>query len=259
MIARTILIVFFTFILGGVATASPESAQRRFEEANRAYAEKDYGRATTLYEAIITRDGIENPKVYLNLGNTYYRSDQLGLAVYAFRRALRLEPSASLKARLNRNLETIRAALRARTKTDNVKSQLTDDESLLYVITHFMSQELLTTSFLVFWLMFIGVLVTRRLRPKLGGLGVASVTTGLAGLILGLLLWGQVYSDDSVHKGIVVVGDAVLREGPYDKATGAPLPEGSEVKIIEGNKEWLHVKMKGDREGWVATPKVKEL
>ena len=259
MIHRSLLIGALMCLVTLPASASNGHAQRRFEEANQAYASKDYAKAAELYEAIISRDKIENPKVYLNLGNAYFRSDKLGLAIYAYRRALRLEPSATIQTSLNRNLEATRARLRGRAKDAQTKTQLTDDESLLYVVTHFMSRELLTTSFLVFWLMFIGVLILRRLRPDIGGLGIASITTGLAGLILGLLLWGQVYSDESIQAGIVVTDEAVLREGPYEKASGNRVPEGSEVRIIAGDDKWLHVKLKGEREGWVDASEVKRL
>lgn len=241
------------------AQASDDKAKTRFESANKAYVAKDYKTAATLYEQVISADKIENPTVYLNLGNTYFREGKLGHAVYAYRRGLRLEPSPSVEKNLKKNLETIRTALRAQSKAPKGKTQLTDDESLLYVVTHFLGRELLTTCFLVFWLMFIGILIYRRLRPESGGLGVASITTGLAAFMLGMTLWGQVYSDDSQKVGVVVAEQGALREGPYEKAEGSALPEGAEVRILEGNDQWLRVRLKSGQEGWVLAPEVKSL
>jgi hypothetical protein len=197
--------------------------------------------------------------VYLNLGNAYYRQDQFGHAVHAYRQGLRLEPPARIRTSLNRNLETTQSVLRSRYKSGKVKSQLMDNESLLYTITHAIGRELLTTSFLVFWLMFLTVLCLRRLRKKMAGLGVSAITTGLAALILGLMLWGQVHSEQSIQSGIVLGEGTILREAPGKQSDGEALPEGIEVRIIDGNDTWIRIALKNEREGWVQSQDIGQL
>lgn len=58
---------------------------------NSAYEEGDYLKAAAEYESRIENYG-PNADVLYNLGNAYFQAGQLGLAIYAFERALVLKP-----------------------------------------------------------------------------------------------------------------------------------------------------------------------
>lgn len=61
-------------------------------EADEAYRQGDYATAIEHYEAVLDKQ-CASAKLYYNLGNAYYRTDQMGLAILNYRRALRLDPS----------------------------------------------------------------------------------------------------------------------------------------------------------------------
>ena len=59
--------------------------------ADSLYLQKEYYSAIKLYEDAIEKSGASSD-IYYNLGNAYYRSDNLGKAILNYERALRLNP-----------------------------------------------------------------------------------------------------------------------------------------------------------------------
>src|SRR5512137_1616096 len=62
-----------------------------FQQANQAYQQQDFEKAASLYQQIISQ-GYESKDVYYNLGNCYYRLNQIGQSVLYFEKALKLDP-----------------------------------------------------------------------------------------------------------------------------------------------------------------------
>ena len=62
-----------------------------FNEANDLFLKKDYDSAIRLYESIIERR-YEHSSVFFNLGNSYFRVEKIGQAIWAYRNANRLKP-----------------------------------------------------------------------------------------------------------------------------------------------------------------------
>ena len=88
---------------------------------------------------------------------------------------------------------------------------------------------------------------------------MSAVTTGLAALILGLMLWGQVHSEQAIQSGIVLSEGTLLREAPRKQSEGDALPEGIEVRVIDGNDTWIRIALKNEREGWVQIKDIGQL
>ena len=90
---------------------SPQQQLDLLAQANNAFdsaldstevaeAQDYYQRALTSYKQLLAA-GIENAKLYYNVGNIYFRLNDLGRAIANYRRGLRLEPS---NPRLQANL-----------------------------------------------------------------------------------------------------------------------------------------------------------
>lgn len=62
------------------------------EQADSAYNADNYQEATDLYLHIIQTEGASST-LYYNLGNCYYRSGEMGKAILAYERSLRLDPT----------------------------------------------------------------------------------------------------------------------------------------------------------------------
>lgn len=60
-------------------------------QADSAYINNDFATAITLYENILTNEG-ESADIYYNLGNSYYKMDNIAKAILNYERALLLNP-----------------------------------------------------------------------------------------------------------------------------------------------------------------------
>lgn len=74
------------------ATSTTNTLEQYFDNANAAYDSGDYQQAADIYSKIL-HDGFASWELYYNLGNTYYRMDQMGYAILNYERALRLAPN----------------------------------------------------------------------------------------------------------------------------------------------------------------------
>ncbi len=63
-----------------------------FDRGNAAYDSGQYEQAITAYQEL-TASSVQNPMVYFNLGNAFYRLDRIGDAILNYERALLIEPT----------------------------------------------------------------------------------------------------------------------------------------------------------------------
>ncbi|MGM0612355.1 MAG: SH3 domain-containing protein [Bacteroidota bacterium] len=96
---KLILTISIAIIQTGLLFANPYA--ELINEANKAYNEGNYDVAITKYDSILD-SGKESAELYYNLGNAYFKDDQLAPAILNYERAKQLDP---FNERINHNLE----------------------------------------------------------------------------------------------------------------------------------------------------------
>lgn len=86
---RIYLILIIAFLSSIAISAQSLSLS---EQADSAYNADNYKEAADLYLHIIQSEGA-SASLYYNLGNCYYRSGEMGKAILAYERSLRLDPT----------------------------------------------------------------------------------------------------------------------------------------------------------------------
>lgn len=86
------------------------TADSLFRAGNKAYADKDYATALENYSQI-TRSNIKSAAVFYNMGNAYFRTQNIGKAILYYEKALRLDPH-------NKDIQTNLKVANARVKDD---------------------------------------------------------------------------------------------------------------------------------------------
>jgi tetratricopeptide (TPR) repeat protein len=86
------IISALVFLLMPFAAISQDVAGRACtkELGDSAYAASQFADAITIYETVMAEQGASLP-LYYNLGNAYYRTNQLGKAILNYERALRID------------------------------------------------------------------------------------------------------------------------------------------------------------------------
>ena len=84
LIIRFLIAVFSFFNIEKMAAAD---AQQVFATANQAYQGGNYRVAADGYESILKNGNVFSKELFYNLGNAYFRLNQIGLSVLNYERA----------------------------------------------------------------------------------------------------------------------------------------------------------------------------
>ena len=79
-----ILILLFSYTFS-------KDFDQSFIEANNYYNSSRYLESIQMYESILA-EGWESSNLYYNLGNSYFRQNQIGQSVWAYNKALKIDP-----------------------------------------------------------------------------------------------------------------------------------------------------------------------
>jgi len=85
-----ILSLVFSFAISALAESNP--LQNQMESANQAYLAGDFTQAVEQYEHIIA-EGYESAVLYFNLGNAYFKMNQMPAAILFYEKARKLDPT----------------------------------------------------------------------------------------------------------------------------------------------------------------------
>lgn len=231
-----------------VSMAVPAGKPASFGDANRDYKQGRFPEAIREYEALVTA-GIVNQDLYYNLGNAYFRTGELGRAIYNYERALRIDPSME-DARFN--MSVARKAVAERV-VDRFKGAEADPWWVK--LATFFSLSHLTVAFLVCDLVFFACLVVLRfLATGFARTALAATTAFIGVALVGslLLLRVHIYVLDEVYQGVVVADQVVMREGADQHAAEkGKLHPGVRVRLRGQEPGWLHIRLANGMEGWV--------
>jgi len=220
-----------------------------FEEAQRnflaAQTKQDYLEAAARFRALSER-GVTSGALLYNEGNCYVKSGRWGEAIAAYRRAVRYRPrDPYLKDNLAYALSI-------------AGQPVTESRSLL---DHVLFWQGWTSYGEKFGLLSLAATLAMlaALLSRLGGRGVPALRrTAWVLLVLTVLLgWSatlQAHDVERVQHGVVTAADVVARKGDaesYEPAFSTPLHAGAEFVVLEHRRDWLHIKLPGDLEGWI--------
>lgn len=230
------------------------SAQTK-SDVDNLYQKGNYVQAVKGYEKLLKQG--ESAALYYNLGNCYYRLDNIPHAVLSYERAQRLAPSD----------EDIRFNLQlAQSKTiDN----LTPESEMILVTWYkalvnlfsidswaYLSLVCLFISIvaLVVYL-FVDIEILRKLSK------IVLPLFFFFFLINTFFAIQQVYLLDSETHGIIMSPSAVVRKMPDQKSADSfILHEGSKVRIIDNSmSQWTEIKLSDGRQGWIKADNVEAI
>ena len=80
-----------TLICLAIATIGGGQDQDNFDKATTLYQKGDYTQAAAVYSSIL-KSGKESSALYYNLGNTYYKLNNVPESIYYYEKALQLDP-----------------------------------------------------------------------------------------------------------------------------------------------------------------------
>jgi len=228
-----------------------------YSRANQDYFAGRYSEAARRYEALLQEHG-EVPALLLNLGNCRFQLGELGLATWYFRRALKLG-EGEVAGRAESNLRATRQALLELNRKRLDKGIISYDESHGVWPALFTYLPLGTTLPILLALLlplvagaFLWTFAGHVGRRLLGRLIV--LTLLLPSALAATLFFGRVAVEHSVRLATVISAQALLRDAPDPAASGIPVAEGLEVRLLADDPSGFHrVALSDGRTGYLAT------
>jgi tetratricopeptide (TPR) repeat protein len=237
-------LVLAVLFLAQQAFVSPNDVFRSAEEL---YRDGRFSEAAEQYEALLTQ-GVQDGTLCYNLGNAYFKSGRLGLAILQYERALRLMPGdKDTKA----NLEFANTLKADVVERPDLPSYIAWGVDLYQSLEPGTCAGLLSLMFLVGGAAVSILILGRwpRLRvPAVYTLAVA----GLLALVSAGALGGKLYSASGRVDAIVLVASSDVRSGPGETNPQlTEIHEGLKVSILGSREGWLQVSLPNGITGWV--------
>lgn len=226
---------------------------QHFDEGNRRFTQGDYRGALEAYHEA-EASGQVSGALFYNMGNAYYRLDQLGQAVRYYEKARRLLPDSP---ELAHNLEIVRARLQ------DQMSQLPEPFWRPWwrrFVTRFGVGGLFAAGFLLYLTAaaIAGYRIWTGTRsPWLRRGLTVSLSLGLLLVVLAFTASAERRLD---RRAVVIATEIGLREAPR---AGAPVTttihEGLLLDVLQEQDAWLQVRLPNGTTGWIDAQAVGEL
>ncbi|MBI4660183.1 MAG: tetratricopeptide repeat protein [Verrucomicrobia bacterium] len=241
--ARRVLILL-VFAQCPLSSLFASEAIPAFDQANKLYEEGKYSDAANAYRSLV-QEGKVSPALFFNLGNSLYKSGEVGRAILCYRLAEQLSPrDPDIKA----NLQFARDSVAAATPRANVVRRF------LNLLT---PNELTLLCAGGVWLLF-ALLTVREARPELAKpLGTYATAAALACLFFGAWLTVVLKAELGNEPSVVIAAEAVVRYGPLEESQSYfTLRNGSELTVLDHKDNWLQVRDGSGRVGWLRANQV---
>lgn len=205
-----------------------------------------YLRAALRFERIVEEGGIRNGRLFYNIANAYFQTDDIGRAILNYRRA---ELFMSSDPNLRQNLAYARSR---RSDSFEEKQETQVLKTLLfwhYDISPAVRSLLLAIFSGVFWIAAGVRLLGSRWAPRT----VLLVSGIVAALLLGSLAVEAAVTSRQ-EAGVVLSQQVVARKGDgasYEPSFEDPLHAGTEFLLIETRGDWRHIELPDGRRCWI--------
>jgi hypothetical protein len=266
--SRSLTLLLALLLLGLPLTqARGAEVEQLWRGADQEFFEGRPAAAFQIYGSLLDSGVLENGTLHYNLGTAALATGHFGEAIFHLEKALRFQNSVELTTAARENLGMAKAAARAARVRDVERGLVSFDEShgLAYAVFTTLPRGLVMVVFgviLAFFCLALGALGLRRLEGLHGALKLLVLSLLLPVLVAGLLAAGRIWAEDSVRLGIVVAREAWLLEAPSAAAPRRPLPEGLELRLMEGpaqNYGFWKVRLPSGRDAFVTAESLREL
>ena len=231
-------------LLAQQAFVSPDDVFRAAEEL---YNAGRYAEAAEQYEILVSQ-GVRDGSVCYNMGNAYFKSGRLGLAILNYERALEQMPGdADTKA----NLEFANTLITDVVEGPDLPPYVAWLVDLYRALDPSFSAFLLSIAFILGGAA-VSVLILGR-WPFLRAPAIyALVFSSVLAVVGAGVLAGKTYSSSDGVDAIVLVPISDVRSGPGETNPQlVEIHEGLKVNILGSREGWLQVSLPNGVTGWI--------
>ena len=236
----SLLFVFASILAYGQETSKAQ--------ADSAYINNDYANAVYLYEDILANQG-ESADIYYNLGNSYYKMDNIAKAILNYEKALMLNPG---NGDIRFNLEL------AQSKTVDKVTPMSEVFLVTWMksLTNTMSEQgwskLAIASFILTLLGLVLYFFSKKIAMKKIGF-ISALCLMLVCILANVFASSQKNKAQSHSSAIIMEPSVTVKSTPNKGGTELfILHEGRKVMIKDNTmREWKEIQLEDGNAGWV--------
>ena len=233
------------FVFASVLAYGQETSKA---QADSAYINNDYASAVYLYEDILANQG-ESADIYYNLGNSYYKMDNIAKAILNYEKALMLNPG---NGDIRFNLEL------AQSKTVDKVTPMSEVFLVTWMksLTNTMSEQgwskLAIASFILTLLGLVLYFFSKKIAMKKIGF-ISALCLMLVCILANVFASSQKSKAQSHSSAIIMEPSVTVKSTPNEGGTELfILHEGRKVMIKDNTmREWKEIQLEDGNAGWV--------
>lgn len=246
-------ILIFLFL--SLQTAFSANVDTIFSRANNEYANEMYTNAIDDYQLII-QTGVESAELYFNLGNAYFKSNNIPSAILYYEKAKKLKPNDE---DINFNLNVANTQI-----VDKIEPvpELFLKQWWRSIYNIFNADTWAIIGVMGFILFF--VLLAFYLLSKYIVIRKSAFYAGLIVLLLTLFTFTIAFEKYNILKhqkeAIVFVPTITVKSSPNQNSVDLfVIHEGAKVKILETVGNWNEIKIANGSVGWLPVEALKDI
>ena len=238
----------FIYTIMFAALSLAVSAQTDKVAADSAYVKGDYKAAIEIYESLVANNG-ESADVYYNLGNAYYKSENIAKAVLNYERALLLNPDDE---DIRFNLELARSKTVDKVAPEYKFFLMEWLESIINLLSISAWSVLAIVSFVVMLLTLLLFLFGKSVSTKKTGFIIALFSRFIT-IFANLSALHRYHYLTERNDAVIMEPSVTAKSTPSNSGTELfVIHEGRKVKISDDSmREWTEIELEDGNKGWI--------
>ena len=221
-----------------------------FDEGNSFYNNGNYEQAIEKYSSII-KSGFESSELYYNLGNSYYKINDIANSIFYFEKSLLLDPN-NLESKNNLSFANNMTIDRIETVPVNQIAKLISNLSTLFKYQQWFYVALFIE--LISVVFFILYLFNKNPDTKRKYFSIFISFFILFSVVLAISFNSKSISDKN-NPAIIFENRIAFKTEPNERSEQIfELNKGTKVNIIEEVNEWSLVELSNGSKGWILIP-----
>ena len=249
-----IKVITFVFLFNSLNIIA-QSNDKLFEQGNSAYNQGNYQKAIILYEQILNLDQ-HSAALYFNLGNCYYRLNEVAESIYYFEKAKQLSPSdedININSTFAKNMTIDAIELLPESQLEQLKNRI-------FNIFNFSTWVKLTI--ILVWIsiaLFLGYIFSKSTQYK-RVFFFCSLITFLFFIGTFMISFSIDQREKNLDYAILFSKKIDIWSEPNQKGDLLfTLHEGTKVQLIDELAEWKKIRIANGSEGWLKNAYLKRL
>lgn len=209
-------------------------------------AAADYYRKAILHYERLVASGIRNGKLYYNIGNAWFRLDDMGRAILNYRRSILYNPA---DPNLEQNLQFARSR-----RVNRIEAQQRDRVFKTLFFIHYdvptrVRFGIFLGAFVLLWGAAIIAVFFRR-----GWVRTIIVSLAVVCVIFLVSLISEKVSMTRDPAGVVIAPEITARKGDgetYQPSFTEPLYSGTEFDLLEQRPDWWYIELEDGARCWI--------